>query len=309
MNKCFIGDCRETMRQLIADGIKVQMCVTSPPYYGLRDYGIDGQLGLEDTPEKYVDGLIEVFTLVSQLLKDDGILWLNLGDSYYNYRPGGGERKQTIAKTDQNNPVGAAKRGRRFEGIKEKDLIGIPWMVAFALRASGWYLRSDIIWNKPNPMPESVTDRPTKAHEYIFMLTKNKDYYYDIDAIREPHTTEFRPSRPETSHGKEPAPQGASNNLTYNKMHPNGRNKRSVWEVATTPYMGAHFATFPTDLITPCILAGSRPGDIVFDPFFGSGTTGQVSQALGRKWIGCELNPKYLTLQEERTRQEGFALC
>jgi DNA modification methylase len=338
MNKCFIGDCRETMRQLIAEGVKVQTCVTSPPYWGLRDYGHNDQLGAEDSPEAFVDNMVGVFSLVRHLLADDGTLWLNLGDSYYNYRPGKGQRqsKQSIAGQKFSEVENCNKRGLKIDGLKEKDLVGIPWRVAFALQADGWYLRSDIIWYKPNPMPESVTDRPTKTHEYIFLLTKNKDYYYDCEAIKEQaiYALESGDNRPpgivrDRLYGydsKEAKLRGreiteSKNGITI--RHPNGkhgdgqqppksivnmRNKRTVWEVATMPYLGAHFATFPEKLIEPCILAGAPSGGIVFDPFFGSGTTGEVSQRLGRKWIGCELNADYAALQDKRTAQQGLVL-
>lgn len=347
MNKCFIGDCRDTMRRLIDDGVRVQTCVTSPPYWGLRDYNVDGQLGLEDSPEKFVENMVEVFDLVNKLLADDGTLWLNLGDSYYNYRPGGHERKQTIAKTDQDTPIAPSKRSLKIGGLKEKDLVGIPWRVAFALQAAGWYLRSDIIWAKPNIMPESVKDRPTKSHEYIFLLTKNQNYFYDADAIREQRTSDedangFRGGAYCNDGAFENDGEGGKRTTIGNKKieyeekkvgsfhkhtddytqgmmqkkvegyqpmtHPGGRNKRTVWEVATTQYSEGHFATFPPKLIEPCILAGSRTNDIVFDPFFGSGTTGEVAQRLGRQWIGCELNPEYEKLQMKRTAQGGLLL-
>ena len=302
LNNCYLGDCRETMRQLVKEGVKAQTCITSPPYWGLRNYGVEGQLGLEQSPDAYVEAMVEVFATVWDLLADDGTLWLNLGDSSYNYRPGGHERKQTIAKTDQDTPIAPAKRSLKIEGLKEKDLIGIPWRVAFALQRFGYYLRQDIIWAKPNPIPESVTDRPTRAHEYIFLMTKNKDYYYDAKAISEPaiYAGDDRGARTDNRRGTE---CNAVSGKTGER-----RNKRTVWEVATSPYTGSHFATFPPKLIEPCILAGSRSGDIVLDPFFGSGTTGEVSQRLGRKWIGCELNPDYLKLQEKRTAQGGLHL-
>jgi len=182
------GDCRETMRRWASEGIKAQTCVTSPPYYGLRDYGNDGQIGLEETPEEYIAAMVEVFGCVRDVLADDGTVWLNIGDSYYNYRPGKGQAlvKQTVANSDQDLPQTCARRGNKLDGLKEKDLIGIPWMLAFALRADGWYLRQDIIWHKPNPMPESVQDRCTKAHEYIFLLSKSQKYYYDHEAIKDP---------------------------------------------------------------------------------------------------------------------------
>ena len=259
------GDCRQTLKEFDE---KARMCVTSPPYYGLRDYGgEDNQIGLEQTPEEYINQMVEVMRLVRDNLTDDGTLWLNIGDSYYNYRPGRGQSlvKQTVSKSKQDLPDKCARRGNKLEGLKEKDLIGIPWMLAFALRADGWYLRQDIIWNKPNPMPESVRDRCTKSHEYIFLLSKSQNYYFDVDAIKEPT-----------------------------------RRKRSVWNIQTKPYRGAHFAVFPPDLIEPCIKAGSRKGDIVLDPFMGSGTTAAVAKSLGRYYLGCELHKDYGDLIEER---------
>ncbi len=326
LNQCYFGDCREAMRRMIADGMRVQTCVTSPPYWGLRDYGVAGQLGLEESPEKYVAAMVEVFALVRELLVDDGTLWLNLGDSY----AGSGKGGQSEDKRSKNWQPAYSNKGLVPAGLKPKDLVGIPWMVAFALRADGWYLRRDIIWSKPNPMPESVTDRPTSAHEYIFLLSKNAKYFYNAIAIREPAlTTENRPSgierdraydydskqkamgRVDKQRGHGRRHRGFNerwDKMTKEEQHALGRNKRSVWEVATMPYADAHFATFPPKLIEPCILAGSRSGDIVLDPFFGSGTTGEVAQRLGRKWIGCELNQAYAALQEKRTKQESFVL-
>lgn len=422
MNKCFIGDCREEMKKLISDGVKVQTCVTSPPYWGLRDYGtatwesgdplafpcahidevaaaeqrrnrkglannanendggnrsrevqngidkafqyknvcckcgairIDNQLGLEKTPEEYVANMVKVFRLVWELLTDDGTLWLNLGDSYAG---SGGAHKEHHANPGISNSfnrdgvphwgeLGQPGNYLAPRGLKPKDLIGIPWRVAFALQADGWYLRSDIIWNKRNPMPESVKDRPTKSHEYIFLMSKHQKYYYDYKAILEEanydgrkdtmmkgsdkYKNGFVPNQSEqTFHArgherwqkvprknddtgyagdgsKVKAHSGCSmNNPEYAMM----RNKRSVWTVNTKPYKEAHFATFPPDLIIPCILAGSRVGDIVFDPFFGSGTTGEVASKLGRQWIGIELNPDYEKLQIERTAELGLGL-
>lgn len=304
MNKVFFGDCRDTMRQLASEGVKVQTCVTSPPYFGLRDYGHPGQLGLEPTPDEYVSNMVEVFRCVRDLLADDGTLWLNLGDSYAGSANNGGTTSKTMqgtqAATGRNLPT---KRG---DGIKQKDLLGIPWRVAFALQADGWYLRQDIIWSKPNPMPESVTDRCTKAHEYIFMLTKRERYYYDHEAIKEPANPANYRERATVR--QTPPGQTRQGNLGAKRGEVlcETRNKRSVWTVATKPYSGAHFATFPPDLIEPCILAGAPAGGIVLDPFFGSGTTGQVCQQLGRQWIGCELNPAYEDLQLERTRQNGL---
>jgi DNA modification methylase len=315
MNKIEFGDCRETMRRWANEGIKAQTCVTSPPYYGLRDYGHDGQIGLEETPEEYIAAMVDVFRCVWDVLADDGTLWLNIGDSYYNYRPGKGQAlvKQSVANSDQDLPQTCARRGNKLEGLKEKDLIGIPWMLAFALRADGWYLRQDIIWHKPNPMPESVQDRCTKAHEYIFLMSKKQKYYYDADAIREPHKRLW-----DESNGGNMSDVGHKKNgkIETKQTHPNGypmpnelgANKRSVWTVTTKPYEGAHFAVFPQDLIEPCILAGAAPGQVVLDPFMGSGTTAQVAQHLGRQYLGCELNEEYKTLQEKRLRQMSLVL-
>ena len=267
------GDCRETMDAFID---KAQMCVTSPPYYGLRNYGDEeNQIGLEERPEEYIQNLVEVFRKVRDNLTDDGTLWLNIGDSYYNYRPGKGQAlsKQTVSNTRQDLPDKCARRGNKLKGLKEKDLIGIPWMLAFALRADGWYLRQDIIWNKPNPMPESVRDRCTKSHEYIFLLSKSQNYYFDVDAIKEPT-----------------------------------RRKRSVWTVNNKPYKGAHFAVFPPDLIEPCIRAGSKEGDIVLDPFMGSGTTAMVAKSLNRYYMGCELHEEYGDLMQERVPLDVVAI-
>jgi DNA modification methylase len=305
-NQIILGDCRETMRSLPEKSI--QMCVTSPPYYGLRDYGVEGQLGLEQTPEEYIQAMVEVFREVHRVLKDDGTLWLNIGDSYYNYRPGKGQAlvKQTVSNTKQDLPDTCARRGNKLEGLKEKDLIGIPWMLAFALRADGWYLRQDIIWHKPNPMPESVKDRCTKAHEYVFLLTKQPKYYYDADSIRTP-LKEVTKKRVETSWSCDRANMSAegAQGIHVEKMGARfapeaGANKRSVWSIPTQSYKGAHFATFPVGLVEPCILAGSREEDIVLDPFIGSGTTAMVAKQHNRKYIGCELNESYQPLQEKR---------
>ncbi len=284
------------------------MCVTSPPYFGLRDYGHDGQIGLESTPAEYVASMVEVFSLVWYLLADDGVLWLNLGDSYFSSTKGtGGSNPETSSKQAWKG----AENGQAFAPIrlsagelriKPKDLIGIPWRVAFALQEAGWYLRQDIIWHKPNPMPESVTDRCTKAHEYLFLLTKRERYYWNAEAMQEPAVCpEGRGNKaPYRVDGERP---GNNANLGGN-LHAIGaretRNRRSVWTIAPKPYKGAHFATFSPALIEPCILAGSRPGDTVFDPFMGSGTTAQVAKQHGRHWLGCELNPEYETLQQQR---------
>ena len=362
MNTIEFGDCRETMRKWASQGVKAQTCVTSPPYYGLRDYGtakweggnadcdhsgakvnplkvggftgerlrkengkenekylsykhkcpdcnairIDSQIGLEETPEEYIKAMVEVFRCVWDVLEDDGTLWLNIGDSYYNYRPGKGQSlvKQTVANNNQDLPQTCARRGNKLDGLKEKDLIGIPWMLAFALRADGWYLRQDIIWHKPNPMPESVQDRCTKAHEYIFLMSKSQKYYYDIDALKEPVENMGKPRK--FRDGDSSATLRNDDGRMY--IPKEDRNKRSVWTVTTKPYAGAHFAVFPSDLIEPCILAGAPSGGIVLDPFMGSGTTGQVAQNLGRQYLGCELNPEYKTLQDNRLSQQSLIL-
>ena len=338
MNRVIFGDCRDTMRDLKAQGVRVQCCVTSPPYYSLRDYGHPGQIGLEKTPAEYVAAMVEVFEGVRDLLADDGVLWLNLGDSYTGSANNGGEGSKTMQGTQA--ATGKKLPSKRGDGLKPKDLIGIPWTVALALRAAGWYLRQDVIWHKPNPMPESVTDRCTKAHEYLFLLTKSERYYFDAVAIQEDAQiwtgragTFDRSGNPVADHvipGQSAAQHRPRVNERDRKAlrtdvenrhrssipggqslqaEPNGkRNRRSVWTVPTHPYAGAHFAVFPAALIEPCVLAGSRPGDVVLDPFMGSGTTAQVAQALGRQWIGCELNPEYAPLQQARTAQAALAI-
>ena len=288
------GDCRETMRRWATEGVRVQMCVTSPPYFGLRDYGHEGQIGLEQTPEDYIAAMVEVFRCVRDVLADDGTLWLNIGDSYAN---GGRKTRDKLAQR------GMDTRPADPVWIKPKDLIGIPWMLAFALRADGWYLRQDIIWHKPNPMPESVRDRCTKAHEYVFLLSKSERYFIDPEGMQE-KAIGGTPGNTKPTKGGRAYEDGAREHRTAANLHNVGaretRNRRSVWTVATRPYKGAHFATFPPALIEPCILAGSRPGDIVLDPFMGSGTTAQVALQHGRQYLGCELNPNYETLQTER---------
>jgi len=305
MNKIEFGDCRETMARWATEGVKVQTCITSPPYYGLRDYGHSGQIGLEESPEEFIENLVDVFRHVREILADDGVIWVNIGDSYYNYRPGKGQAlvKQSVASNDQDLPQTCARRGNKLEGLKEKDLIGIPWMLAFALRADGWYLRQDIIWHKPNPMPESVRDRCTKAHEYIFLLSKSKNYYYDNEAIKYDATStdNTNRNRDDTRLNNTPgrSKMGGLKKNDYTKA-----NKRSVWTVNTKPYKGAHFAVYPQELIEPCVLAGSREGDIVLDPFMGSGTTAAVAIKNGRQYLGCELNSDYQALQQERITAE-----
>lgn len=353
------GDCIQSMSKLPDNSI--HCCVTSPPYFGLRDYGtakweggdpncdhirkhakhggeradrdqsanvfqykgkceicgatsVDDQIGQEQTPDEFVAKLVEVFEQVRRVLRPDGTLWLNLGDSYAADR-GGKQVAETLAGGSSGSGDKDAHRGRsdvsnpnrncKSIGLKHKDLIGIPWMVAFALRKAGWYLRQDIIWHKPNPMPESVQDRCTKAHEYIFLLSKSERYYYDIDAIREPWKQ--NPSDIKRAMEKHPG-YAAKHDEGYNgdvRGQPvgdptKGRNKRSVWTVTTKPYKGAHFATFPRDLIEPCILAGCPVGGVVLDPFGGSGTTAEVSLKHRRKSILCELNPEYIKLIHQR---------
>jgi len=308
MNIIEFGDCRETMKKWKEQGIKAQTCVTSPPYYGLRDYGHDGQIGLEETPDEYIKAMVEVFRCVWDVLEDDGTLWLNIGDSYYNYRPGKGQAlvQQTVASNDQDLPQVCARRGNKLDGLKEKDLIGIPWMLAFALRADGWYLRQDIIWHKPNPMPESVQDRCTKAHEYIFLISKSQKYYYDHESIKDPVKQDW--GTRDRSDGKyHNEGSGLQPHSGLEKSYEMA-NKRSVWTVNTKPYAGAHFAVFPQELIEPCIMAGAPIGGIVLDPFMGSGTTAQVAQHLGRQYLGCELNPEYKSLQDKRLRQMSLVL-
>lgn len=340
MNLIEFGDCRETMRKWAAEGIKAQTCITSPPYYGLRDYGRDGQIGLEETPQMYVDAMVEVFRCVWDVLEDDGTLWLNIGDTYYNYR-GRTDAfcKQTVARTMQDLPSHSPTRNNKLEGLKGKDLIGIPWMLAFALRADGWYLRQDIIWHKPNPMPESVKDRCTKAHEYIFLLSKSDKYHFDSAAIEEPiqDVTALRMLRGVSDTHKNVNGAPGQTKHSMNQPRPNvrkefdssmggggtsfvghsgykkadgtlmikpTRNKRSVWTVNTKPFKGAHFAVFPEELIEPCILAGAPADSIVLDPFMGSGTTAAMALKLGRQYLGCELNEDYKPLQDSRIAKE-----
>jgi len=297
--KILQGDCRQTLKSLPDES--VNCCVTSPPYFGLRDYGCEDQIGLEQTPDAFVEELVEVFREVKRVLRDDGTLWLNLGDSYAsNPASGGSQSSKMTGGEHKRTPTSPY---RRPEGLKHKDLIGIPWRVAFALQADGWYLRQDIIWHKPNPMPESVQDRCTKAHEYIFLLSKSARYFYDIKSVMEPVAsgTVARLSQPTISQqvGSDRVP-GKTNGNMKAVGSTETRNRRSVWTVTTKPYSGAHFATFPPDLIEPCILAGSPRGGFVLDPFGGSGTTAQVAMENNRSAILCELNPEYVGLINER---------
>ena len=296
VNKILFGDCRETLKTI---DTKAQMCVTSPPYYGLRNYGgEDKQIGMEQTPEEYIEQLVDVFRSVRDVLTDDGTLWLNIGDTYYNYRSDGNYPKQTVSRTKQDLPDFSPVRGNKLHNLKSKDLIGIPWMLAFALRADGWWLRQDIIWNKPNPMPESVKDRCTKSHEYIFLLSKSKNYYYDNEAIKEPVKQDWG-TRDRTKGKYHNEGTGLQPHSGLTKSYTT-KNKRSVWTVTNKPYKGAHFACFPPDLIEPCILAGSREGDIILDPFMGSGTTAMVAKKHNRNYLGCELHEDYASLQTDR---------
>jgi DNA modification methylase len=355
-----VGDCCDLMREMPSDS--VNCVVTSPPYWGLRDYGVAGQIGLETTPEEYVSKMVGVFREVRRVLRPDGVLWLNIGDCYATGAgkagecPGGGE--QGTRWRGEANRIRDDKRGYRGErlangrgdqpailrvktralrdgshcgkhtaiaaigpmtqpnrmpisGLKPKDLVGIPWRIAFALQADGWWLRSDVIWSKPNPMPESVRDRPTKAHEYLFLLTKSQEYFYDDKAIREPmakagiERQRYNLNYSQRAYIESGSPQtgGRRNPAPDNRSH---RNKRSVWTVATEPYGGSHFATFPKKLVEPCILAGCPAGGVVLDPFGGSGTVGEVAEVLGRQWILLELNPAYAELARKRTSQCGL---
>jgi DNA modification methylase len=303
-----IGDCVQSLQKMPEQS--VQCCVTSPPYFGLRDYGHDGQIGLESTPDEFVAKLVTVFREVRRVLRDDGTLWLNLGDSYA--RQGGRESTQPRHWDGRQADAGAMDSTRHASdiGLKPKDLIGIPWRVAFALQADGWWLRQDIIWHKPNPMPESVRDRCTKSHEYIFLLSKSANYFYNYEAVMEPvaESTVERLSQPTLEK------QAGSNRVPFKANGPmkavggmDERNRRSVWTINTQPYKGAHFATFPTEIPQVCILAGTKAGDTVLDPFGGSGTTGAVALELGRSAVLCELNPEYGKLIHERcTTTVGF---
>jgi DNA modification methylase len=338
-SKLLQGDCRSVMPTLDADS--VNCIVTSPPYYGLRDYGCVGQIGMEATPDDYVKQLVAVFREARRALRNDGTLWLNLGDSY-NAHPG--QRKNTDKAGEKQTTVrgSTAAPSRSIDNLKPKDLIGIPWRVAFALQADGWWLRQDIIWSKPNPMPESVTDRCTKAHEYLFLLSKSERYYFDQDAILEPisdasvlrlqqagidyqHVSDRVPGK--TNGPMKAVARGGKNAFRGQGHFRDGagpanregrdmaeigagttRNKRSVWTVNTTPCKMAHFAVMPEALVEPCVLAGSPVGGTVLDPFGGSGTVGSVAERLGRNSVLIELNPEYVELQKIRTAQTGMAI-
>jgi DNA modification methylase len=351
--RIIIGDCREKLREL--PDASVNCCVTSPPYFGLRDYGVDGQMGLEPTPDEFVAGMVEVFREVRRVLRDDGTLWLNIGDSYAsqggkNTTPHTGAifadraRGQEVICRQKRMDRSAGRWGGGNNAaageIKAKDMIGIPWLLAFALRADGWYLRQDIIWSKPNPMPESVRDRCTKAHEYLFLLSKGPRYYFDADGIRENAASSWDPDNCKAPDGwdtgagghgafhRQGRQAGSSGNKARKPASARGvpvdtdgkpagavagsvpwqgttRNKRSVWEVSTQPFSEAHFATFPPALIEPCVLAGCPAGGTVLDPFFGAGTTGLVADRLQRDCIGIELNPEYAEIAQKRLGKDG----
>jgi site-specific DNA-methyltransferase (cytosine-N4-specific) len=354
LDRCHFGDCRDLMRGMIADGVKVQTIITSPPYWGLRDYGVAGQIGMEPTLREFIDTLVDVFELCRELLADDGTAWINMGDAYAGSwgaqgRPQG-KGEMTGRSVTSARQIGAHPRFQtctgirgKEEGLKNKDLMGQPWRLAFALQDSGWYLRQDIIWHKPNPMPESVRDRCTKAHEYLFLLSKSEKYYYDFEAMQEPVSGNAHARgagvnpKAKNPSGWDMGPGGhrelagrysgtgvgfgrgydkvakprVKQNASFSaavKDLVTTRNRRSVWTIPTQPFDGAHFATFPEALVEPCVLAGCPGGGIVFDPFFGSGTTGQVARRFGRHFIACELNPAYEPLQRERLRQPGLIL-
>jgi DNA modification methylase len=326
--RIIVGDARTVLAQLPAGCARC--CVTSPPYWGLRDYGIDGQIGLEATPEAWVADLVRVFAEVRRVLADDGTLWVNCGDAYSASGRGGnpGGPTSTLEGSQDSQEASMVKqRATAIDGLKPKDLIGLPWLLAFALRADGWYLRSDIIWHKPNPMPESVTDRPTKSHEYVFLLSKSPRYYFDAGAIAEPirsdpgswkmpdgfathegaHGSFHRDGREKGRKRMLPIggvkAVGVNGNATYSGNTPefgDTRNARTVWTIPTQGYSGAHFATFPRELAARCIKAGSAAGDLVLDPFLGTGTTIGEALMLGRRGVGVELNPEYARLAEKR---------
>jgi DNA modification methylase len=330
------GDALERLREMPDES--VQCCVTSPPYFGLRDYGVDGHLGLEETPTEFVEAMVGVFAEVRRALRDDGTLWLNIGDSYAGSwgaqsREHAGKHAPNVSAISANQVKAAPRRRNRTgaippgTGLKPKDLIGIPWRLAFALQAAGWYLRRDIIWAKPNPMPESVTDRPTSSHEYLFLLSKSSRYFYDAEAIREegvwagqnradrgprqsemPGAPPHRGLRRDKQRGHGRRHDGFNDrwdSMSKDEQQALGRNKRSVWTIATRPYAAAHFATFPPDLVEPCILAGTAEGDTVLDPFAGAATTGLVATRHNRDFIGIELNPEYVELGRNRIRDDA----
>lgn len=304
-DRILCGDALEMLRTLPDNS--VHCCVTSPPYYALRDYGVDGQIGREDTPAQYVARLTDVFSEVRRVLRPSGTLWLNIADTY----AGKGNQGDSVDPKYPNGRTGQTVAiNRRVEGCKAKDMIGIPWMLAFALRDSGWYLRSDIIWMKANPMPESCKDRPSRCYEHVFLLTKSRSYYYDAAAIAEP-VAESTPMRMRRKFGKNKYSAGIPGQAHQhlNDYRPNGyaeedipllRNKRDVWQINSVPYKSAHFAAYPPKLVETCLLAGCPQDGIVLDPFLGSGTTAAVAKQMGRHYIGIELNPDYCELAKQR---------
>ncbi|QJQ21437.1 site-specific DNA-methyltransferase [Pseudomonas sp. SK] len=307
-HRILVGDCIEMMRTLPDQS--AHTCITSPPYFGLRDYGVDGQIGLEASPREFIESMVAVFREVHRVLRDDGTLWVNLGDSYASGGRGGGGRYMAERGDGAWQGKGDATGWRSAPaGWKHKDLLGLPWRLAIALQDEGWYLRQDIIWHKPNPMPESIKDRCTKAHEYLFLLSKSPRYYFDQDAIREPARAQTAPESAsrrnsfaretkytDGEHGQTAQHRTGRDDVDYDET----RNKRSVWTVATASFKGAHFATFPPDLIRPCVQAGSPRGGLVLDPFGGAGTTALVAMQEGRKSVICELNPEYAALARQR---------
>ncbi|MFJ7647733.1 DNA-methyltransferase [Lysinibacillus sp. NPDC097279] len=314
LNSIYQGHCLEVLKKIPNESVNT--VVTSPPYWGLRDYGVDGQIGLESSVDEYVSALADVFSEVKRILKNNGTVWLNLGDAYAGSSRGRNSNGKVNAGMNhfqsKGQVGGIVKIPKKVDGLKPKDLIGLPWRVALALQADGWYLRQDIIWNKPNAMPESVKDRPTKSHEYIFLLSKRPKYYYDYESIKEPAvygTLDVRGSEgafgPSQKAKRTDKPKGSFEGK-YGKEAfraiRDKRNKRSVWTVSTKPLKEAHFATFPEDLIEPCILAGCPFGGVVLDPFFGSGTTGLVALKHGRNFVGIELNPEYIKIAERRLK-------
>lgn len=315
INKIYNIDCLEGLRMLQDES--VNCCVTSPPYFNLRDYGCNGQIGLENTPEEYVSKLVNVFREVKRVLKQNGILWLNIGDCYAGSGKGAWKDKESPKETyvpDSNSPQ--CKNPKTWKGIKAKNLIGIPWMLAFALRADGWFLRQDIIWHKPNPCPESIKDRCTKSHEYIFLLSKAKKYYFNYkDIMQDAKTNENRPTGVERErinnynsksnlHPEAYLKSNCKRNTFPPKPYPTKINKRSVWTVNTHPFKGTHFAVFPEKLIIDCIKAGCPIDGIVLDPFMGAGTTAVVAKKLNRNYIGFELNKEYVELANKRLQKE-----
>ncbi len=304
-HRILVGDCIEMMRTLPDQS--VHTCITSPPYFGLRDYGVDGQIGLESSPREFIESLVAVFREVRRVLRDDGTMWVNLGDSYASDSKWGGSTSGKAVSALHG--AGGGGRNKTKTGIPDKNLLGMPWRLAFALQDDDWYLRQDIIWHKPNPMPESIKDRCTKAHEYLFLLSKSPRYYFDQDAIREPARAQATPESAsrrnsfaretkytEGEHGQTAQHRAGRDDVDYDET----RNKRSVWTVSTASFKGAHFATFPPDLIRPCVLAGSPRGGMVLDPFGGAGTTALVAMQEGRQSVICELNPEYAALARQR---------